>query len=273
MGTTLARLLEVFEELWPVSGAEDWDAAGLVSGAVTDSVSRVLLTVDVTSEIITEAIEGEFDLVLAHHPFLMRGVTTLSAETAKGSTISRAIKSSVAIYAAHTNADIVADGVSDTMAKRLGLVDLEPLAGKPGSDVGHGRIGKLLNPATLGSLARHIATVLPSTATGVRVAGDYEQQINRVALCAGAGDSFMKQALDAKVDVFITSDLRHHVVQDARESAILNSGAPAVIDVSHWAAEWLWLDVAAAQLASRFPNIQFVVSHIRTDPWDFVVTQ
>jgi hypothetical protein len=62
-------------------------------------------------------------------------------------------------------------------------------------------------------------------------------------------------------------------VQDAREHSLLNGGKPAIIDVSHWAAEWLWLEVAAKQLSQEFSQVQFVVSHLRTDPWDFVVTQ
>jgi putative NIF3 family GTP cyclohydrolase 1 type 2 len=74
-------------------------------------------------------------------------------------------------------------------------------------------------------------------------------------------------------DVYVSSDLRHHPVQDAIEQALASGKQMALIDVSHWAAEWLWLEVAANQLAQRFPKVQFVVSHLRTDPWDFVVTQ
>jgi putative NIF3 family GTP cyclohydrolase 1 type 2 len=79
--------------------------------------------------------------------------------------------------------------------------------------------------------------------------------------------------MEAAVDVYVTSDLRHHPVQDAREHSALSGGTPAIIDVSHWASEWLWLDIAAEQLGVLFPNVQFVVSQLRTDPWDFVVTQ
>lgn len=98
-------------------------------------------------------------------------------------------------------------------------------------------------------------------------------EIQRVAVCGGAGDSFISAAMLAEADVYVTSDLRHHPVQDAREQANLSGGTPAIIDVAHWASEWLWLEVAADQLAKLFPNVQFVVSQIRTDPWDFVVTQ
>jgi putative NIF3 family GTP cyclohydrolase 1 type 2 len=125
----------------------------------------------------------------------------------------------------------------------------------------------------LGEFARLAARVLPSTATGVRVAGNFDQMVQRVAVCGGAGDSFIEAAIEAGVDVYLTSDLRHHPVQEARELSMLPAGGPAFIDVAHWAGEWLWLEVAAAQLSQRFEKVQFVVSQIRTDPWDFVVTQ
>jgi putative NIF3 family GTP cyclohydrolase 1 type 2 len=73
-------------------------------------------------------------------------------------------------------------------------------------------------------------------------------------------------------DVFITSDLRHHPAQEAREQARI-TGGPALMDVSHWASEWLWLEVAAGQLKQQFPDIDVVVSDLRTDPWDFLVVQ
>jgi putative NIF3 family GTP cyclohydrolase 1 type 2 len=91
-------------------------------------------------------------------------------------------------------------------------------------------------------------------------------------LVGGAGDSFLPLAVGAGIDVFITSDLRHHPAQDFIEQANLTNG-PALIDVSHWAAEWVWLDNAAKQLSAKHPEVEFVVSDLRTDPWDFAVMQ
>lgn len=273
MSVELGQLVTTFEKLWPIDGAEEWDTPGLVAGNKSQRVSRVLLTVDVTAEIINEATDGQFDLVLAHHPFLLRGINSVSEDSAKGATLSNAIRNEVAIYAAHTNADIVEAGVSQAMAESLGVLNALPLVPSNQSNIGHGRVGNLAAPIKLGDFARLIARALPSTATGVRVSGDFDQLVQRVAVCGGAGDSFITAAMEAEVDVYVTSDLRHHPVQDAREQANLNGGTPALVDVSHWASEWLWLDVAARQLTQQFPNVQFVVSHIRTDPWDFVVTQ
>ncbi|WP_138275431.1 Nif3-like dinuclear metal center hexameric protein [Rhodoluna limnophila] len=272
MSVPIQGLIDAAEVLWPTAGAEGWDAPGLVSGSARQQISRVLLTVDVTSSVLDEAIDGAFEMVISHHPFLMRGVTSLSEQTSKGHLISRAVRAGVSLFAAHTNADIVQNGVSDVIAKAIGLANIRPLVeSSPG--VGHGRIGTLPEEMPLGELARRIAKVMPSTATGVRVSGEFTQLVQTVALCGGAGDSFIGDAISSGADVYMSSDLRHHPVQDAREYALTQGTGPAIIDVSHWASEWLWLDVAANQLSEKFPQVQFVVSQLRTDPWDFVITQ
>jgi len=70
--------------------------------------------------------------------------------------------------------------------------------------------------------------------------------------------------------VYVTSDLRHHPASEARENARLGRG-PALLDISHWAAEWLWLDVAAEALRAALPEVTVTVSELRTDPWDFAL--
>lgn len=266
----LSNLLQTFEDLWPSSGAADWDSPGLTVGRLDQNVSKVFLSVDVTAEVVEIATEWGADLLLSHHPFIMRGVKTLAENTAKGALLSGAIRSNLALFSAHTNADIVTDGVSDVIAKLLQLTDARPLDSNSG--VGTGRIGLLPEAIELGELARTLARILPQTASGIRVAGDYRQVVERVALCGGAGDSLLPTVQALGADVYITSDLRHHVVQDVREQARI-TGAPALIDVSHWASEFLWLEVAAEQLRRIHSDVVFEVCDLRTDPWDFVVTQ
>ena len=274
MSVKLEQVLDFAESLWPIAGAEEWDRPGLIVGSSQQSVSRILLTVDLTQEVLEEAIDGEFDLILAHHPYLLRGISSLSEQTSKGSVISEAIRRGIAVFAAHTNADIVPGGVSDVLAQRIGLLDVRPLVPAQGnSSIGHGRVGRLSTNMTLLELARRFAAVLPATASGVRVAGPHDLEIRTVSLCAGAGDSFIPAAQASGADVYVTSDLRHHPAQDAMELRRIDAAAPCLIDISHWAAEWLWLENAEKQLASAFDEVQIVVSQVRTDPWDFVVTQ
>ncbi|QDZ13902.1 Nif3-like dinuclear metal center hexameric protein [Humibacter ginsenosidimutans] len=268
---TIAEILTSTELLWPVAGAEPWDAPGLVSGDPAASVDRVLLTVDVVSDVVDEAVDGSFQLVLAHHPLLLRGVTSVAEDRYKGSLVARLIRAGCGLVTAHTNADVVTDGVSDVFARALGLVDARPLVPENGTS-GLGRVGDLPTVTTLGELARRLGDLLPPTAGGIRVAGDYRRAVQRVSLCGGAGDAFLREPAVLGSDVYVTSDLRHHPASEFLEQAKL-SGGPALIDVSHWAAEWLWLETAAGQLSTAFPGLEVVVSDLRTDPWDFVVVQ
>ncbi|WP_448811989.1 Nif3-like dinuclear metal center hexameric protein [Agromyces bauzanensis] len=264
--------MSTIDRLWPLEGAEPWDAPGLVTGDPDAAVERVLLTVDAVSGTVDEAIEVGADLLVAHHPLLLRGVTSVAEDRYKGALIARLIRAGCALIAAHTNADVVDRGTSAVLARRLGLLDVRPIV--PGADpaLGLGRVGRLSEPTTLGRLARHLAEILPATATGVRASGGFDDPVETVAVCGGAGDSLLGDPAVRAADVYITADLRHHPASEAREQSLLGGG-PALIDVSHWASEWLWLDEAADQLRGAHPELDVRVSELRTDPWDFQVVQ
>ena len=269
---TLNDVTQIVHGLWPLSGASAWDAPGLVTGRGGDPITSIHLAVDAVSDTVDETIELGADLMLVHHPLLLRGVVTVAEDTYKGALLARLIRARCALLAAHTNADVVVDGVSDVFATRLGLNDAQPIEVGAAPGTGIGRVGRLAEPTTLGLLARSLAGLLPATASGVRVSGDYNEVISTVALCGGAGDSLLGHPAVRSADVYITSDLRHHPASEAREQARV-TGGPALIDVSHWASEWLWLDTAAAQLREALPGVSVTVSELRSDPWDFVVMQ
>ena len=270
--TSLADANAAIAALWPLDEAEDWDAPGLLSGDPGSAVSRIHLAVDAVLETVDEAIESGAQLLVVHHPLLLRGVTSVAEDRYKGAAIARLIRAGCALVAAHTNADIVARGTSAVLAERLGLSDTRPIVPSLDPALGLGRVGRFAEPTTLGALARSLADLLPATASGVRVAGEYDRPVATVALCAGAGDSLLSHPEVVGADVYITSDLRHHPASEASENARV-AGGPALIDVSHWASEWLWLEVAAEQLRTTLPGVEVTVSELRTDPWDFAILQ
>lgn len=272
--TTLQDLLETIERRWPAEGAESWDSVGLVTGDPAAEVQRILLAVDAVDATISEAIELDAQLLLTHHPLLLRGVTTVAETTYKGRMLARLIRGGCALVAAHTNADVVERGTSGELARHLGLQRTSPIV-PAATDVDHGlgRVGELAQPVTLGQLARTLARVLPSTATGIRVAGDYHAEVQRIALCGGAGDSLLDHPAVTAADVYITSDLRHHPASEAVEQVRVRGDGPFLIDTSHWASEWLWLDAAAHQLREDHPDLDITVSERNTDPWDFAIPQ
>ena len=142
--------------------------------------------------------------------------------------------------------------------------DVVPLADPGLAATGTGRIGTT-DERSLEQFAAHVARVLPATAHGVRVAGDPDRPVRRVAVCGGAGDFLLDELAHSDVDVFLTSDLRHH-----RAGEFLEHGGPALVDVAHWAAEWTWLPVVEGRLRAEVGDrVETRVSTQCTDPWKF----
>ena len=125
---TLAQVVSVLEQMYDPAWARDWDAVGLVCGDPTAPVRRVLLAVDPVEAVVDEAVAWHADLLLTHHPLFLRPVNGVPATSSKGRVVHRLVRSGGGLYAAHTNADVAAPGVSDALARVLGLTDLEPLA-------------------------------------------------------------------------------------------------------------------------------------------------
>ncbi|HEX9228642.1 MAG TPA: Nif3-like dinuclear metal center hexameric protein [Arthrobacter sp.] len=273
---TLGMILLAVEELWPESLAEDWDEVGLVAGHPSAGVNRILFAVDPTLEVIEEAIEFGAELLITHHPLLLKGVTSVAATTAKGRAVHRLIESGTGLLTVHTNGDSAVGGVSDVLADALGLQNVAPLTpaanGLP--EEGIGRVGDLEEVVTLGDFAARVFGILPSVAGGVRVSGDRDGLVRRVAVCGGAGDSLLGEVRASNADVYLTADLRHHPASEAREAAV--NDRPYLIDVSHFASEWLWLPAAAEALGNVLSdqghNVQIRVSSTNSDPWDFILT-
>lgn len=269
MTASLTEVVAVLDELYPPALAESWDAVGLVTGDPEQPVGKVLLAVDPMRVVIDEAIEWGAGLILAHHPLLLRGVNGVAAVTPKGRTVHDLIRNGVALHVCHTNADNANPGVSDALAAALGLRDLVPLRPLPQApDLGGGRVGVLDGPEPLRVFADRVAKALPRTEHGVRVSGDPDRPISKVAVVGGAGDGEFELVRAAGVDAYVTADLRHHPATEARAF-----GGPALVDVAHWASEWPWLDDAARRLtdalADRGSSVETRVSTICTDAWTF----
>ncbi|WP_159767058.1 Nif3-like dinuclear metal center hexameric protein [Streptomyces sp. HM190] len=274
----MPRLSEVIAELdalWPPARAEGWDAVGTVCGDPDQEVTRVLFAVDPVREIVEEAVELGADLLVTHHPLYLRGTTTVAASTFKGRVVHTLIKNDIALHVAHTNADTADPGVSDALAGALDLRVVRPLvpdATDPAGRRGLGRVCELDHPLTVRELAARAAERLPATAQGIRVAGDPEAPVRTVAVSGGSGDSLFDAVRAAGVDAFLTADLRHHPASEAVARTTEADATPlALLDAAHWATEWPWCELAAAQLDEisdrKGWDLRVHVSKTVTDPW------
>ena len=258
MTTDVADVVRALEARYPPAWAEAWDRVGLVVGEPSAPVRRVLFAVDCVPETVAEAVATGAQLMVVHHPLLLRGVHSVATTTYKGAAVHQLIRSGIALYVAHTNADVAAPGVSDALAARLDLRDVRPLRAEERHPC---RVGTVDRPLPLAELATVVARRLPATTIGVRAAGDPNRIITTVAVVGGAGDGFLADVAAAGVDAFLTADLRHHPASEH-----LAGGGPALLDAPHWATERPWLDVVAAELRADL-NLEPVVSDLVTDVW------
>ena len=265
---TVGEVVGLLEEWYDPATAQEWDAIGLVTGDPERPASTVLLAVDPVGAVVAEAASRGAELLVTHHPLLLRAVHAIATTQPKGRLVTELVEARIALHVAHTNADVARPGVSDALAEVLGLGDTRPLVPSAGRDAGTGlgRVGSLPQPEPLRVFADRVAAALPVTAAGVRWSGDPEQPIRTVAVCGGAGDDLFGVVRTTGADAYLTADLRHHPASESREH-----GRPALVDVAHWASEWPWLPVLAqrlrAGLASRGATVDVHVSRVRTDPW------
>jgi putative NIF3 family GTP cyclohydrolase 1 type 2 len=172
--------------------------------------------------------------------------------------IARANAAQIFLFNAHTNADHARPGVADALADVLGLVETEALVPTSLDSVtGTGRIGDLINPCSVSELVDRINEVLP----GARARAHGEGMASKVALCPGSGDSFLADTRRSGADVYITSDLRHHPVQEHEQAG----GCP-LIDINHVVAESAWLPVLQRELLAELP-VQVAISSVDTRAW------
>ena len=273
--SSVGAAIGALEAAYPLDWAEAWDRVGLVLGERDAPVRRVLLAVDPTVAVAREAVEQGAQLLVTHHPLLLRGASFLPADEGKGAVVTDLLRHGTALWCGHTNVDRSTRGTVGAWMELLDLQDARPLVpGEVPAEAAHGSqrfglgaVGTLPAPTTVGHLAAAIAGQVPATARGILHTGDADRPVRTVAVCPGAGDSFLDAAVTAGADAYITSDLRHHPALEHLESAADRSAVPALLDVPHAASEALWLPLAQELLESAVPGLDVLLSEHTTDPW------
>ncbi len=255
MGATVAQIIKIMDQLAPPWLAEEWDNVGLQIGDPRLPVRRIWVALDPSPEVVKAACEKNVDLLITHHPLIFRPLKSIDFDTPGGSIIQMAAHHQLAIFSAHTNLDTVRDGINDVLAQRLGLrhlailqpvhagerskEDISPLTGSE-TEHGIGRIGSLAKASSLKSLVSMVKKKLKLDF--VKIAGDPEMKVTRVAICSGSGSSLMQTFLSSKAQVFISGDIHYH---DARDAENANRG---IIDIGHFPSEHLMVGALAHQL-------------------------
>ncbi len=253
------EIIKIFEALYPKDLAYNWDNVGLQIGTLNKDISKILLSLDLTLEVVNEAINSGTELIIVHHPLIFSALKSINTDTYKGKVIEKLIKSDITLYVAHTNFDVSSYGMNTILADMLNLKDQEVLEFTT-EDEGLGKVGKVSQ-----SLMKDYINTVKKTfkVDNARFIGDLTKTVNKVAITGGSGSSTIYSASKAGVDLLITGDISYHQAHDAL-AINLN-----VLDIGH-NIEKFFVHELKSILMNKGVEASILVSKINTDPYKFV---
>ncbi len=233
MPLTVQDILKILEDFAPVNLAESWDNVGLMVGNPEQRVSSILLGLDPTEDLITEAVSSNANVIITHHPLIFHPLKSLNTNTATGQFIARAISHSISVISCHTNLDSTTGGVSDILAEGLGLEQTKPLT-YSSSDLsceqcGLGRVGIFSTPVTPDDFIDRLKNTC--SPPWLLASGSRPSIITKAAVCGGSCSELAPQAKNAGAQVFVTAEVKHNIARWAEQENFW------VIDAGHFSTE------------------------------------
>lgn len=254
------ELIQILEEHSPSDCACEWDNVGLLTGSFEKEVKRVYVALDATDQVIDAAVAKGADMLLTHHPLIFKGMKRITADDFIGRRIIRLISNDISYYAMHTNFDV--RGMADLSSDMIGLKNPEVLDVtriSEGREEGIGRVGLLMEPMRLEQCANWVRNVF--SLQQVKVFGNREQIVTRVAISPGSGKSEIANAILKGAEVLITGDMDHHDGIDAVARGI------CVIDAGHYGLEHIFIDYMKKYLEKRCKELEVITEDITFPFW------
>lgn len=245
--TKVSDIYQVLCEIAPPALQLDFDNAGFLVGCGDAEVKTVLLALDITDEVITEAVRMEAQLIVSHHPVIFHPLRSVTAE-GEGALVYRLVREGLSAVCMHTNLDIVSGGVNDVLLEKLGAA----CEGSLDAD-GCGRFGILEQALPLPAFLEKSKELL-----GVNVLRyvDGGKPVHRIAVMGGAGGDAFRDAISKGCDTYVTADVKYHQFLDAKASGL------TLIDADHFCTENPVISIVADKLRAAFPAVQFVISGV-----------
>ena len=257
--TTVQQLYEAMQRIAPLELAESWDNPGLLVDCGGE-VTRVLVTLDITPEVVTEAATKHCEAIVAHHPVIFDPLKKLGPQDVPF----QLVRAGISAICMHTNLDAAAGGVNEVLAGIFGMQDPEPFAG------GCGRVGSI-EPITVPQLARKAQQELaarcnaPDAGPAVQVKfADTGKPVQRLAVISGAGGSLFEEALAMGADCLLTGEANHHHACDAKRLGL------SLIAAGHYATEFPVTAAVAEKLRAALPGVEVLVSTANKDPYTYL---
>ena len=255
----IKEVLCALEQFAPLPLQESWDNAGLQVGLTETEVSGALLCLDVNEKILDEAIQKGCNLVVSHHPLLFRGLKTISDLTDVQRTVRKAIQRDICVISMHTNMDNAKGGVNFRIAQKLGLQNVQFFAAKQvnGLEAGSGVIGEFAEP-----MAADDFVILVKKTFGVECAQCNEllrRPVKQVAICGGAGDFLLDEALKNGADSFITGEMHYHQYFGYEQQI-------QICVIGHYQSEQFTTEVFQEIIQQTCPGVKTVIAETNTNP-------
>lgn len=255
---TVGDISAAIEAFAPLPLQEEYDNAGLQVGFACSCINAVMLCLDVTEEVLEEAIKRKCEMIVSHHPLIFRGLKNLTGADETQRIAIKALENGIAIYSAHTNLDSAWNGVSHEMAHILDVTDLEVL--EPHTDnprTGLGVIGNITPTPKLEFLRRvkekfEVRNLRYSAQTSKLV-------VKRVALCGGSGASLIKRAIAAGADLMVTGDVKYHDFASYGHDIV-------IADIGHYESELCSMRIFSRIIRSKYPDLVVYFSDDQRNP-------
>lgn len=244
----------------PFEYQEEWDNSGLLIGDTEASVKKILVTLDVTDEVVDMAIQANADLIVSHHPLIFAPVKKINSQNFITSRVLKLANERINLISAHTNMD--ATGLDEVSRELLKIKKYKPIEENekfPNQGVGIGTIGKFVdengNEVDITLRDAVIRTKTGFMTDVVKVYGELDNIIKKVAVCTGSGKSMIENCIKNSCDLLITGDITYHDALDATARGL------SIIDAGHYATEVIFIDLVTAFFKMNVPDVEVISSN------------
>ena len=249
-----------FETYYPLELAYEWDNVGLQIGSLNRPVNAVMIALDLTKEVLEEALIKDANLIITHHPFIFNPLTQIDMDTYQGNLINQLIKNDITVYATHTNYDLGHTGMNKVLADLLGLKNQDHLEMVTETH-GLGRIGTI-SPQPLDTVVTMIKSRLAINDARL-ITKNAKKTVQTIALLGGSGANQIDNLKAKNIDLFLTGDIGYHQAQTMLQNGL------ATLDIGHYA-EHHFAKALKHELLDFGVDVPIYTSEINLNPFKLV---
>lgn len=252
----LQNVIDVIEEICPNELAEPWDNCGIQLRCENQEIDKILVTLEITEEVIKEAIDEDVDFIVTHHPLIFNSLTSVDNNNIIGKYILQLSEADISVYSCHTSFDVLDGGNNDYFGALMELTDITNFT----VEERFCRKGHTPFEVTFAEFVHKVADVIEIEEKHFKEVGEPTKIIDTIGWCTGSGSEFIKSAVMEKCDLFVTGDVKYHDAQYAKENHL------CVLDVGHYGSEKIFTENMADFLRNEL-NIEILESKVDINPF------